>query len=114
MSQGSTSLRGSITGLGIGDVAVQPSDIQTAAPIGTRTLQALAIGNNTITIPSGTTTVILIPPSGNTATLILKGVNADTGFRLHNTNWQAIHPDSSVASIVINSTAVLNLEVVLI
>lgn len=53
----------------------------------------LASGANTITVPSGTTVVIVIPPATNTQTITAKGVTGDTGFQLSKTNpsvlaWQ--------------------------
>lgn len=52
---------------------------------GTNQLVNLAAGANTITVPSGATGVTIIPPSGNTQTLILKGVTGDTGVSLSKT-----------------------------
>jgi hypothetical protein len=40
---------------------------------------ALASGANTITVPTGATGVLIIPPAANAQTLTLKGVTGDTG-----------------------------------
>lgn len=69
-------------------------------------LVALAIGNNTVNLPVGTTAVAVIVPAGTTATIIVKGVNGDSStFNLGSTGFFA----SSVngwTSFVINASAV--------
>lgn len=62
----------------------------------------LANGNNTITVPSNSVAVMIIPPTANTETLTLKGVNGDTGIALHLTN-PFIVSLSSVSSFVISA-----------
>lgn len=44
--------------------------------------QNLASGANTITISANASSFMLIPPTGNTQTLTLKGLTADTGIPL--------------------------------
>ncbi len=46
----------------------------------------LALGANTISVPAGAVAVTIIPPAGNTATVILKGVVGDSGVYLHLTD----------------------------
>jgi hypothetical protein len=56
---------------------------------GASEIKTLASGANTITVPTGGATpkgVIIVPPSGNTQTLTLKGVTGDTGVALHATD----------------------------
>lgn len=62
----------------------------------------LVLGNNTITVPSGATGVVIIPPTGNTDNITLKGVAGDTGFLLHDTNPSYIALGGS-ASFVLNA-----------
>lgn len=53
----------------------------------------LAIGANTITLPTGGTTVrgaTIIPPATNAATITLKGVTGDTGVALSMTDPTSI------------------------
>tara|TARA_R110000868_G_scaffold395456_1_gene667128 strand:- start:4 stop:357 length:354 start_codon:yes stop_codon:yes gene_type:complete len=60
-----------------------------AASPGSVTIHTLSAGANTITLPTGGSTVrgaTIIPPSGNTQTLTLKGVTGDTGVPLHKTD----------------------------
>jgi hypothetical protein len=60
-----------------------------AASPGMIQLFTLSSGNNTITLPTGGSTVkaaLIIPPSGNTLDLILKGVGGDTGITVSKTD----------------------------
>lgn len=62
------------------------SNLSSPSQIETRTLAA---GNITITPPTGGSTptaVTIVPPAGNTQTLVLKGVAGDTGISLHKTD----------------------------
>jgi hypothetical protein len=52
--------------------------------------KTLASGANTITPPTGTTAVTIIPPAANTVGLTLKGVTGDTGVALHLTDPTSI------------------------
>lgn len=79
----------------------------TASP-GSVEIKTLASGFTAHTPPTGGTTVValtLVPPSGNTTALTLKGVTADTGIRLHNTDPSTITIDPSVTSIGLTTGA---------
>ncbi len=68
----------------------------------------LAVGANTITVPSGGSTptcCTIIKPSDNTTSITLKGVTGDTGIRLHNTDPDCISVYSSVSSFVLTAGA---------
>lgn len=72
--------------------------------------KTLASGLNTITPPAGGTTpvqVLIIPPSGNTATLTLKGVTGDTGVVLHKTNPTLIGLNSPTTTFVLTCSAII-------
>jgi len=45
-------------------------------------IAALALGFNSIAVPSTALGVLIVPPAGNSVTLQLKGVTGDTGFAL--------------------------------
>lgn len=66
----------------------------------------LSSGNNTIGISTGgasvPTAVTIVPPSNNEATITLKGVNGDSGIKLHPTDPTTIALDPTVTSFVIN------------
>lgn len=64
----------------------------------------LANGANTITPPvPAPTGVTIVPPTGNSTSIVLKGITGDTGVRLHNTDPTTIALDSSVASFVLTA-----------
>jgi hypothetical protein len=65
------------------------------------TIQALTTGNNTITVPTGSKAVTIIPPSTNTQSITLKGVDADTGIALSLIDPSSISL-SGVSSFVLN------------
>ena len=72
---------------------------------------ALASGANTITVPAGATGVIIIPPSANTQTLILKGVTGDTGVGISPTQPTLImFSTSAPASFVITAGGAIAAE----
>jgi hypothetical protein len=71
-------------------------------------LKTLALGANTITVPTSGTTptaVTIVPPSDNTTSITLKGVTGDTGVRIHNTDPTTIALHSGVASFVLTAAA---------
>ncbi len=77
-----------------------------AASPGSVTLHTLASGANTITVPTGGSTVVaatIVPPTGNTQTLILKGVTGDTGVGLHLTDPTSVALASTVTTFVITA-----------
>jgi len=58
----------------------------------------LASGANTISFPTGCTVVAgatIIPPSGNTNAITLKGTTGDTGVALHKTDPTSIAFDTT-------------------
>ena len=68
----------------------------------------LASGANTITPPAGGSTpkaITIIPPSGNTVDITLKGVAGDTGIVLHNTDPTSIALDSPTATFVLSAAS---------
>jgi hypothetical protein len=87
---------------------VEYSNAANAASPAQNEIRTLVISNNTITPPAGGTTpksVTIMPPSGNTATITLKGVNGDTGVVLHLTNPALISLNSPTATFVLTCSA---------
>jgi len=65
-------------------------------------IKTLASGFNTITAPTGgsvPTACTIVPPVGNTVSIIIKGVTGDTGLRLHNTDPTTIAVDPTTLTI---------------
>lgn len=85
-SAGVITVSGSITSLPQGAWTVGPFTI-TPNTSGNyvQTEITLASGNNTITVPSWTVFMAIVPPSSNTQTLTLKGITGDTGFQIAET-----------------------------
>lgn len=81
-----------------------------SASPGQLSIVSLISGANTITPPTGGSTpksVTIIPPSGNTVTLTLKGVTGDTGVVLHLTDPTSIGLNSPTATFVLTASGAL-------
>lgn len=77
-----------------------------AASPGMIEIKTLASGANTITVPTGGTTptaVTILPPAGNTQTIILKGVTGDTGVGLHLTDPFTVSLAAATATFVLTA-----------
>jgi hypothetical protein len=87
------------------------SALDNAVSPGMEVIQSLSSGNNTITAPvvSGivVTSLTIIPPSGNTILMTIKGVNGDTGIPLHKTDPTTIALDTTFVSCVINAASAI-------
>lgn|SRR6187431_582165 len=86
-----------------------PALENTAAPNSIE-IKTLALGANTITVPTGGTTVTactIVPPAGNTEEITLKGVTGDTGFLLHETDPSSISLSSDTESFVLTTSDVI-------
>lgn len=73
---------------------------------GSITIHALTTGNNTITVPSVTGFTVkaatIIPPSDNTQTITLKGVNGDTGVAISPSDPTSIGFGTAPANFVLS------------
>ena len=78
---------------------------------GMSVIQSLTLGANTITAPVVTGIVVtgltIIPPSGNTSLITLKGVTGDTGVPLHLTDPTSISLNTTFVSLVLNAAAAI-------
>lgn len=96
-----------------GDETLQviQSALDNAVSPGVNTIQSLILGANTITAPvvSGliVTGLTIVPPSGNTSLITLKGVAGDTGIPLHLTDPSSISLDTTFVSLVLNAAAAI-------
>src|SRR5215510_3897844 len=82
-----------------------PAASNGASP-GSVTIHTLAAGDNTITVPTGGATVkgaTIIPPTGNTNSLTLKGVGGDTGIVLSKVDPASISFEVAPANFVLNA-----------
>jgi hypothetical protein len=111
MSQAYISLSGLKTGLPSGMKQIGPLITYNPATIG-ETLDFTTIsGDNTLAIPSGSMGLIVIPPTGNTTKIVLKGSSGDTGVSLHLTDPSKISIGSGQTSLILNVAGVINLEI---
>jgi hypothetical protein len=73
---------------------------------------SLASGDNLISVPSVTgftiVGVMIIPPSGNTNLLKLKGSTTDTGTALHKTDPTSLAFDTTTTSFYLNAATTTN------
>lgn len=83
----------------------------TASP-GMVETKALANGFNSIAVPTGSKSVTIIPPSGNTTTLTLKGVTGDTGIGLHLTDPTSIGLATGQATVGITTNGAVTVRLV--
>lgn len=61
----------------------------------------LVLGANTITVPSDAVGVTILPPSGNTIGVTLKGISGDTGVPLHPTDPTSIGLSAGATTFVV-------------
>ncbi len=98
-------------GDGMNNSSVHPAAPNGASP-GDIDIFSLALGANTITLPTGGSTptgATIIPPTGNTQALILKGVAGDTGITIGKTDPCSISFENPPpASFVINAAGAVN------
>src|SRR6266571_3007105 len=93
-----------------GDVTsnVIQSALDNVSAAGIENLVTLAIGANMISAPVVSGIVItgltLIPPSGNTSLIVLKGVSGDTGIALHKTDPTSLALDTTFVSLILTVT----------
>lgn len=96
-----------------GDVSLQiiQSALDNERSAAEAIIVSLVLGANTISPPlvSGllVTALTIIPPSGNTSLITLKGVTGDTGIPLHLTDPTTIALDTTFISLVLNAAAAI-------
>ena len=87
---------------------IQSALDNTVSP-GMNVIQTLSSGANTITAPvvSGivVTGLTIIPPSGNTSLITLKGITGYTGVPLHLTDPASLSLNTTFVSLVLNAAA---------
>lgn len=88
------------------------SAAENAVSPGSITIHALVSGDNTITIPSVTGITVkaatIIPPSGNTEAIILKGVGGDTGIAISNTDPTSLAFETAPSNFILNASGSIN------
>lgn len=74
---------------------------------GQNQLVNLSSGANTITVPSSAVAVTIIPPSGNTVAITLKGITGDTGVALALAAPCSLSLNGSVSSFVLTAASAI-------
>lgn len=74
--------------------------------------KALASGFNSITVPTGSKSVTIIPPSGNTVTLTLKGITGDTGIGIHLTDPTVLGLATGQATVGITTSGTVTIRLI--
>ena len=103
----SLTLSGTITGLAGGSETVSLTLTNSSAS-GAVTTTALASGANTISVPTGALWCIVVPPSGNTTALTLKGNGADTGVGLHPSQASILALANGTTSFIVSAAATMS------
>lgn len=113
---GNVTVSGNVSNLSAGSSSnFGPSTSNASAAVEYNTTVTLTTGANTITLPTGLTSLIIVGPNGTNPTpnpssgsvLTLKGVAGDTGVPMSNAYPTVLQWDTgqSPASIVINASA---------
>jgi|SRR6516162_1078026 hypothetical protein len=79
---------------------------------GSVTVHTLTVGDNTITVPTGGSTVkgaTIVPPAGNAQTITLKGVGGDTGIALSKLDPTSLGFDTAPVNFILNAGGTINL-----
>lgn len=90
-TSGSWRIFGTVSGLTSGNRAVDVSITAPTTALDVTTTQSFAAATfAAITVPTGATAMLIIPPAANAGTITLKGVTGDTGVALSKTLPSAI------------------------
>jgi hypothetical protein len=122
---GTLTLAAAVSGGPDGARSFGPFSVTTQAAVGDTLPVSLAVGANTVSLPTGTTWAIIVPPNatapgtpnpnpGYGGTLTLKGVTGDTGVPLSIKWWTVLTFDAATlpASFVVTASATGTLTVV--
>ena len=106
---GTLTVTGMSAGLGVGEKVIGPLSATGSTTIGTIYDTALQSGDNTFTVPTGAVAVLIVIPSGTSATVKVRtSVDSGSGVQLgqfSNANWCVLPLPSSATSVIVNSSA---------
>lgn len=124
MATGNLTLQWNVSGGPDGARTGGPVTITTPSAVSETLPVALSVGANTVTVPTGSTWAVILPPNFTVpgvatpnpaygGTLTLKGVSGDSAtLTMSNKFPMMLSWDTSIASFVINATATGSLTVV--
>lgn len=78
---------------------------------GSITIHSLSAGDNTITVPTGGSTVkgaTIDPPDGNAQAITLKGAAPDTGIPISKVDPTSIAFETAPTSFILNAGGIIN------
>ena len=103
---GSTSITGTV-GSANGPITLSSTalTVNFTAAVSSSTVYKPTAGSNTITVPSGTTQVLIVFDTANAVVATLKGVGGDTGIALNLTGPVVIPVASSVTTFILSAAA---------
>jgi hypothetical protein len=78
-------IKGKCVGASSGELDISPTQIAITSAVGLRHSVALGAGSTTVTVPTGSTYVLITPPTSNIQAITLKGVAGDTGVAIAKT-----------------------------
>lgn len=118
MSTGNLSIAASVTGGQLGSRTFGPLSMMLTAAVDQTTVQSLAVGANTVTVPTGATLCVISGPNAaipspnpsSTAVLTLKGAAGDTGVVVSAKYPTVLTWDAAPASFVLNASATCTVE----
>lgn len=109
-TSGSWRIYGSVTGLPSGTRAVDATiTAPTTAVDGAISQTFTAATFAAITVPAGTTAILIIPPSTNVGAITLKGVTGDTGIALHKTLPTVLAVSTPTLGLLCANTTVIQI-----
>ena len=79
--------------------------VNTTAPAGGPITVALAMSDNTLTVPPGALGMIIVPPSISVVTKAIKGAALDTGLAISPTRVTMIGLPAGATSVIISASA---------
>lgn len=109
MATAEVRLSATLLGLLTGNRTFAPAAALYGTAQGSLQITDLASGNNTITVPTGARAVLIVFPDTNTNTILLKGVNGDTGVSLARASWTFLNlrDDTPPASFVLTTSGAI-------
>lgn len=105
---GQVSIAATVQNLLTGSKSLGPVVANVASAVAQTTQTDFAIGDNTITIPTGTTWLIIVMPPAATGVIKLKGNAGDTGIQVSKTAPALVLPfDGTLPTLIINATVAI-------